>query len=203
MRILAMFLVIVALAGCKATADRPLSEYVKTNKVDLVRFGHEVMYRNGARDPSAEERWRLDAFLRNIQIGSGDIILLDGGSPEQRVALGARLAYRHLSVHQTGVDGAPGRVNVVVERYIVTPPNCPDWSKPMGEDFENTPIAGFGCANTANLGMMVVNPRDLIRGNTPGPADGEAVSAAIKRYRDGEIRELLEDDRTSSFEGND
>jgi pilus biogenesis lipoprotein CpaD len=116
--------------------------------------------------------------------------------------LGARLAYQHLSVHQTGEDGTPIRVSVLVERYVVTPPNCPDWSKPVGQDSENTPLANFGCANTANLGMMVVNPRELIRGSTPGPADGEAVSAAIKRYRQGKTKELLEGDRASGFKGN-
>lgn len=202
MRILTLLFILVAFAGCKATADRPIIEYTKKNKVDLVRFEHQVMYRNGERDPSVSERAKLNAFLRNIRIGSGDFILLDGGSPEQRVALGARLAYQHLSVHQTGEDGTPSRVSVHVERYVVTPPNCPDWSKPVGQDSENTPLANFGCANTANLGMMVVNPRDLIRGSTPGPSDGEAVSAAIKRYRQGETKQLIEDDRASAFEGN-
>ena len=164
-------------------------------------FEHDVVYRNGARDPSGAERHKLDRFLREIQVGSGDTVILDGGLPAQRLALGARLAYRHLSVHQTGEDGSPGRVRVHVERYVVTPPNCPDWSKPMGEDGENTPMPGFGCANTANLGMMVVNPRELLRGSTPGPSDGQAVSAAIRRYRNGKITALPDDDRVSGFAG--
>ncbi len=201
MRILTTLLVLLALAGCKATADRPAIEYTKTNKVDLVRFEHDVMYRNGARDPSTLERAKLNAFLSDIQIGPGDTVLLDGGSPEQRIALGARLAYRHLSVRQTGENGTPGRVSVLVERYIVTPPNCPDWSKPIGQDFGNTPMADFGCANTANRGMMVVNPRDLIRGSTPGPSDGEAVAAGIRRYREGKVTELLNEDRVTGFVG--
>ncbi len=93
--------------------------------------------------------------------------------------------------HETGVIGALDRVRVTVERYIVTPPACPDWSKPVGEDSQNTPPPNFGCANTANLGMMVANPRDLVHGRSPGTSDGAAVSAAIKRYRDGKIRELV------------
>jgi type IV pilus biogenesis protein CpaD/CtpE len=31
---------------------------------------------------------------------------------------------------------------------------------------------------------MVADPRDLIRGRTLGPADGEAASRAVKVYRD-------------------
>lgn len=201
MRILMTLLVIAAVAGCKATADRAPSAYTKENKVDLVRFEHDVMYNNGARDPSAAERAKLDTFLRDIRIGSGDYILLDGGSPDQRIALGARLAYQHLNVQQTHVDGSPGRVTVLVERYVVTPPRCPDWSKPMGEDSENTPMAGFGCANTANLGMMVVNPRELVRGTSPGPSDGEAVSSAIRRYREGKVTKLKDEDNVTGFVG--
>jgi pilus biogenesis lipoprotein CpaD len=201
MRILIALVVLAAIAGCKATADRPPSTFTKKNKVELVMFEHDVVFKNGARDPSQIERMKLDAFLNDIQVGPGDTVVLDGGLSEQRYALGARLAYKHLSVHQTGEDGVPGRVKVHVERYVVTPPNCPDWSKPMGEDSENTPMPGFGCANTANLGMMVVNPRDLLRGSTPGPSDGEAVSAAIRRYRTGKIKELPDDDRVSGFAG--
>lgn len=195
MRFIIVLVTLAAIAGCKATADRPPSEFTKKNKVELVRFEHDVVYRNGARDPSAGEQAKLNAFLRDIQVGSGDLVILDGGLSEQRYALGARLAYKHLNVHQTGEDGAPGRVRIHIERYVVTPPNCPDWSKPMGEDSENTPLSGFGCASTANLGMMVVNPRDLIRGSTPGPSDGEAVSAAIRRYRAGQTTPLKQEDR--------
>jgi len=195
MRILIAFVVLAAIAGCKATADRPPSQFTKKNKVELVMFEHDVAFKNGARDPSKVERMKLDAFLNEIQVGPGDTVILDGGLSDQRYALGARLAYKHLSVTQTGEDGAPGRVRIQVERYVVTPPNCPDWSKPMGEDSENTPMPGIGCANTANLGMMVVNPRDLLRGTAPGPSDGEAVSAAIRRYRTGETTPLVQEDR--------
>ena len=195
MRIILALAVLAAIAGCKATADRPPSQYTKKNKVELVMFDHEVAFRNGARDPSTAEQNKLNEFLRDIQIGPGDTIILDGGLSEQRYALGARLAYQHLTVQQTGEDGPPSAVIVHIERYVVTPPNCPDWSKPMGEDSENTPLAGLGCSDTANLGMMVVNPRDLLRGTAPGPSDGEAVSAAIRRYRAGQTTPLVQADK--------
>ncbi len=201
MRTIALIAILIALAGCNATADRTPAEFVKTNKVEFLRFEHDVVYRNGMPNPSMIEAERLAVFLQEIQVGSSDTILVAGGTPAQRKALRLRFAQRRLVAHETGVNGAPGRVRVAVERYIVTPPRCPDWSKPVGEDARNTPQANFGCANTANLGMMVANPRDLIRGRSPGSADGAAVSAAIKRYRDGEIRPLLDDDRVTAFIG--
>ncbi len=203
MRIIAIIGILIALAGCKATADRTPTEYVKVNKVDFLRFEHDVVYRNGTATPSRLEAERLANFLQEIQVGPSDTILVAGGTPDQRKAIRMQFAYRRLVAHETGVNGAPGRVRVAVERYVVTLPNCPDWSKPVGEDSENTPQANFGCATTANLGMMVANPRDLIRGRSPGSADGAAVTAAIKRYRDGKIRELIDDDRVTAFAGTD
>jgi len=201
MRITAIIGLLLALSGCMATADRTPTEFVKTNKVDFLRFEHDVVYRTGAPDPSKAEAERLSMFLWEIQIGPSDAILVSGGTPEQRLALRMGFAYRQLAAQETGMNGVPGRVRIVVERYIVTPPSCPDWGKPVGDDSRNTPQANFGCANTANLGMMVANPRDLIRGRSPGSADGAAVSRAIKRYRDGEIRELSTDDRVTTFAG--
>lgn len=195
MRILLTLVLAMTIGACSTTADRPKTSYVKKNKVELVMLQHDVAFRNGARNPSKAESRKLDTFLQDIQAGPGDTLILDGGLAEQRIALGARLAYRNLTVRQTGEDGSPGRVTVHVERYVVTPPDCPDWSKPMGNDSENTPQPGFGCANTANLGMMVVNPRDLIHGSTPGPSDGEAVAAAIKRYREGKVTPLKQEDK--------
>lgn len=203
MRIMAILGILIALAGCKATADRTVKEYAKTNKVDFLRFEHDVVYRNGTPKPSKPEAERLMSFLWEIQVGPSDMILVAGGTPEQRKAIRMQLAYRHLVGHETGMNGTPGRVRISVERHVVTPPSCPDWSKPVGEDSENSPQANFGCANTANLGMMVANPRDLVRGRSPGTADGAAVSAAIQRYRDGKIRELIDDDRVTAFAGTD
>lgn len=201
MKTLLILAIAAAVVGCQTTATRPTTEYVKKNKVELVMLQHDVAFRNGARDPSRAEQVKLDTFLRDIQAGPGDTLILDGGLAEQRISLGARLAYRHLTVRQTGQDGAPGQITVHVERYVVTPPNCPDWSKPVGQDSENSPQPGFGCANTANLGMMVVNPRDLLYGADPGTSDGEAVAAAIQRYRAGKVKELLGEDRVSGFTG--
>ena len=66
MRVLALIFVLFAFAGCKATADRTVTEYKKVNKVEFVQFDHDVMYRNGEPRPSVAEEERLDAFLQNI-----------------------------------------------------------------------------------------------------------------------------------------
>lgn len=199
MRFLAPVLVMLSLAACSVQADRPITSYEKVNKVEFVRFEHNVMYHNGDLRPTPAEQERLNAFLRDIQAGNGDTIYVTGGSPKQRRKLGAQLASRRLDVKDGGKNGTPGRIHVSVERYIVTPPTCPDWSKAMGGDSQNTPGVNFGCATTSNLGMMVANPRDLIRGQEPGASDGAAVSGAIQRYRAGKTRELNKENFANTF----
>ena len=45
--------------------------------------------------------------------------------------------------------------------------------------------SNFGCATETNLGLMVVDPGTLVRGQPMGPADGEAQAKSIKDYREG------------------
>jgi pilus biogenesis lipoprotein CpaD len=85
------------------------------------------------------------------------------------------------------------RVEVVLERYIVTPPACPDWSRRSGVDYANQPHTNFGCANETNLGLMIANPRDLVNGRKAGPADGIQQAEGIVRYRQGQLTELQEE----------
>ena len=84
------------------------------------------------------------------------------------------------------------RVEVVLERYLVTLPACPDWSRESGTDFDNLPLSNFGCATQANLGLMVAEPKDLVRGRPLGPADGVQQAEGIVRYRTGKVVELEE-----------
>ena len=91
----------------------------------------------------------------------------------------------------TAPDAVPANsLLVVVERYVVTPPDCPDWTKSPNGDHENAVTSNFGCANVTNLGLMVADPRDLVVGRDLGPADADYTSLAIQRYRAGKTAPL-------------
>jgi len=77
---------------------------------------------------------------------------------------------------------------VVVERYVVTPPDCPNWTKPPYGDHSNTPASNFGCATATNLGLMVADPRDLVIGRSLGPPRGDPALYGYSRYRVGKPR---------------
>jgi pilus assembly protein CpaD len=85
------------------------------------------------------------------------------------------------------------RVELVMERYLVTLPACPDWSRQSGTDFSNQPFSNFGCATQSNLGLMVAEPKDLVSGRTLAPADGVHQAEGIVRYRTGKVVELQEE----------
>jgi pilus assembly protein CpaD len=91
----------------------------------------------------------------------------------------------------TGVD--PNSVLVTIERHVVVLPDCPDWQKPETQNWKNLPMPNFGCANQTNLGLMVADPGDLVRGREMGPADAARTSLGIERYRTGEEEEIVEE----------
>jgi pilus assembly protein CpaD len=91
------------------------------------------------------------------------------------------------------VLGQPGDVAVVAYTLAALPQECPGHTVPTALDSEHRPVPVVGCSNAANLGMMVSNPSDLVRGRTLAPADGEGSVLAIQRYRSGQITPLVKE----------
>ena len=147
------------------------------------------------------ERTRLRRFLVRHDAGYGDQLLigsqgiqLPNADVRQAVRREAAVSseLRTLELPSRRLPDVPtneiwdGSVKIVLGRFIVVPPACPDWSKRADGDAANRVSSNFGCATTMNLGLMVANPGDLVRGRTPGPADGAVSARRYKNYRDGE-----------------
>lgn len=172
------------------------SETVKRNTVELVRLVHDVKLTDDGTVLDASEQKRLYAFFDSIALGYGDELAIDPGdapgADKRWAAVASHLAHSGLEVRESkalyGAPLEPGSARIIVGRYIVTPPNCPDWSKPAAQDFQNRPSSFLGCANVTNLGMMVANPRDLLYGR--GDVSPEVVTAtrAISQYRLGKAK---------------
>jgi pilus assembly protein CpaD len=198
----------------------------KELEVERAEYRHAVYFDTDRAELTGMEQDRLLAFVASVQPGARDTIRLEGHADERatdlyNVDLASRRAMRVQDfLHEQGYSnlsvtaGSYGealpavagsgpeswrenrRVEVVLERYLVTLPPCPDWSRESGTDFANLPHSNFGCATQSNLGLMVAEPRDLVRGRTLGPADGIHQAEGIVRYRTGKVVEL-EDERTS------
>lgn len=186
-----------ALAACASAKEGRVAPE-RAPIVSQARVVHGVTFGAGHGGLSAAEAARLREFAR-ATVREGDEVTLfvePAGSPEMQQA---RVAAVSAALRQDGVAAIAGarriemaiggdNVLVVVNRYVARVPNCPDWSKSPGYDPYNTAGSNFGCATAANLGAMVANPRDLVIGRDPGPADANTGAAAVDRYRRGAIR---------------
>jgi len=172
------------------------AESPKENKVIFLRESHDVRFDPGKDKLSAAELKGLDAFLAREEANPNDDITIavanapdgKGGalSARRQAAVAAYLGGLHLKAIPDGETGAPAdQVTVVIGRYVVTPPQCPDWSKPSDDDPSNTPSSNLGCATETNLGLMVADPRDLVSGKPLAGSDADHNSYAIQRYRQG------------------
>jgi pilus assembly protein CpaD len=176
----------------------------KENKVDWVELNHDVLFEPGSKTMSSAERRRLRDFITRVQFGYGDRLFVSAGEfafadDRRKVVSKALTDMGFRKIEQLKDNGESGSVSVIVGRYVVTAPNCPDWRKPADADRGNTTLSNHGCSTVSNLGAMVAYPRDLLRGRKAGPADGDAAALGIKRYKAGEIIPL--ESETTSDEG--
>lgn len=188
----------VATGACVSGGGWHESNTDKRNEVELVRLTHTVRFEAGDAALSEAQARNLAQFLKESQVGYRDEIWIDAGdgplAAERRRALANRLESFGLTVAdaQLAYGAAPGgnEARLVVGRYMVTPPECPDWRKPADlRDYTNTPSSNLGCATATNLGLMVADPHDLIKGRDYGGPDAEQASQAVRTFREGNVEE--------------
>lgn len=187
-------IMLLALAACAPSAKWSEAQAPKRIIVEPVRLVHDVRF-SGEANLSTVEMAQLDGFIARHDIGYGDhvyVLTENAGSPSPRTTtvLNYMKAHGIDAVGLPSIEAQPGLVRIVVNRHVVVPPNCPDWSKPTTSDYTNTPASNFGCATTANFGAMVADPGELIQGRQPGAADAEVSAGAVRRYRTDKVKPL-------------
>jgi pilus assembly protein CpaD len=163
----------------------------------------------GAAELNPDERAKLAHFLNaGLRTGDERITLsppadLDRALTDRRVEhlrriVAAAAPRRPVSVAPVADSRlTPGSALVVIGRYVVSTPSCPNWRKPSGIDSANQPSSNFGCANETNLGLMVADPADLVVGHELAGAEGEAMMHGVRRYRDNKVPALPKDNATT------
>lgn len=192
-------------AGCKTVEEDWSSVPAeRAPHADLVQQVHAVPFAAGSDHLTPKAIRQLDAFLAGIHATTTDTALVIGG--EGANATGRRVetvsAYlEHLGLHVAKPRGdfgieppAANTVSVVVRRYLVTLPACPDWTGRPGRNWNNTPSSNWGCATATNLGLMVTDPTDLAAPRAPGPMDANFAVLSIQRYREGKTTPLAPED---------
>lgn len=183
----------LALAGCTT----PVSEWSdaessKQIRVDYMRLQHDIAFAPGGADLAEGESGGLAIFLEQAEVEGGDHIFFQPASNDKLAA--ARIGQLTRELMQQGLGAttlppstavAADHMTVVVERYVATPPDCPNWSKSPSGDHSNTLPSNYGCADATNFGLMVADPRDLLVGRSLGPARGDPALSGYARYRNG------------------
>jgi pilus assembly protein CpaD len=168
-----------------------------------VSLTHTVHFAPGAGGLDPQETAALADFLAQSDAAAASSVLVlsasaaSGDGRVQRLADAlARQGFRPQV--KPAMDAPVDAVRLEVERYEASVPNCPNWSKPPGNDFANTLHSDFGCATATNLAAMVADPRDLVVGRTLGPAEGDPAVAALERYRAGKTTQPADQGASAS-----
>jgi pilus assembly protein CpaD len=208
--ILCLALIAGALQACDYPGEWSHAEAPKQLRVDFQRLTHTAGFAPSSTQLGQKEQEGLSAFLQAAQVTTDDPIYLEAvpgdrlGAP--RISTLARdLTRRGYSVATLPAAPDPVPPNtllVVVERYVVTPPDCPNWTKSSSGDHENAQTSNFGCSNVTNLGLMVADPRDLVIARQLGPASAAQAGLAIQRYIAGKTTPLPTNSTSSTFSQN-
>ncbi len=205
------------IAGTPDLARWSPTEATHENRVEFVTLNHAVRFDTNSVKLAPGEAAALQQFLAQIQLSYGDQVTIET-APHYGVVSSDSLASRRadalsIIVHNFNVGVAANRrisekmagrrdeLGIVVGRYVVSTPACPDWRKPEGDDYTNEPSSNYGCAVETNLGLMVANPGDLLHGTTTGTADGEFSARAVEQYRKGMLAKSLSPELSGAVAG--
>jgi pilus assembly protein CpaD len=197
----------LALAACggKPAADIAPPNPVSSLHVDRVRVQYAAAFAPRSAELPPTEAMRIETFLDHAGLRPDDRVYI--ASPNGDSMAAARVGQIKALLARRGVGTvaieppaglAPDHVVVLADRYVVTPPACPDWSDSGATGHTNVPNSNFGCATLNNFVLMVDNPRDLVTGRTLGPADAEPSIEAIERYHTGTVKPFLASGASSS-----
>jgi len=205
--ILCLALIAGALQACDPPGEWTPAEAPRQLRVDFQRLTHTASFGPSATQLADREQESLSAFLQAAQVTTDDPIYLEARAGDRLGATRIAELARDLTRQGYAVSSLPAApdavaantLRVVVERYVVTPPDCPNWTKSPSGDHDNFPTSNFGCSNVTNLGLMVADPRDLVISRHLGPANAAQAGLAIQRYRNGQTAPLPADTASSTY----
>ena len=198
--------VLALMAGCSDN-DPGLIPYAEWRqmeppprlKVQDAPVVHAVNFEPGATQLTDSERGAVAGFLAAEEVDPGERVMLEapsaGASETDRIAL--RMASLRGLLEDQGIavgvapPAAPGalgpdQIRLVAMRATAINPDCPGYNEPVTSyDRFGRPNMAIGCSTEVNLGLMVADPNDLVRGRPLAPADAERSALAVQKYRTG------------------
>lgn len=192
--------------GCMPTPSLVADEKPVQQQVQLVERGEtiDVTTRRGGFDDEALTR------IRELVLRTGDAygvyVNLYPGERMSRADLSpvlATLAAAGVQKHNIRIDdslrGARGILGVRAAVYAAVTPACVPINRTtlLASQDRNAataeappPPIQFGCVSTANFGMMLADPRELVAPRPYGGLDGDAALSATRQYKAGAVPSL-------------
>jgi len=206
----------LGLSGCAISSpahDSPLALPTEQFQTPVVTAEREVALTPWAEGPSARQRdvivqvvadWRDGAagplVLRTPAEGGGAV--LDAADRIEDFMRGLGLDRRDIvrTAYQAGPGPQTIRLGFLAQTVEI--PRCGLVQKSYTDTFENKVSPNFGCAVTANIGVMAAYPRDL-RGPRPeDSADAGRRQQVLERYRAGEVTSSARDEQANGHISN-
>jgi pilus biogenesis lipoprotein CpaD len=188
--------VLLALAACQpGAAEYTAAESPKRLALDNASAQIDLRFAPGSSRLLAGDAARLRAMAASGSLAPSDrVTVATSGGPALAAArfdaiAAELLRYRIVASARQLAKLPPNHAVIASERYLVSLPACPDWSKPSAGagDFTNSPASNHGCATSVNLGLIVASPADLVEGRPVALADGQPAAAAVNRYLNDQV----------------
>lgn len=163
------------------------------SKVATKNFVQVIRFEKNATTPSAGELDKLENELEQVRPkGAEEIIIKVSPADGKRSAraeylkqylnsLGYSLPVRVEKYNKLGAESAA----IIIRHAAVVLPDCPDWKKSPVTTYSNGVAANYGCASAVNLGLMIDDPHDLVRGKDSRKSRVERAGKALSDYNSG------------------
>lgn len=192
-------LAVAFLGGCTSPPGLDVSERAQPTKVDHVSRTLVVAVQEPMRATDTVALQRAVAAFAPAEAVHASVAIPANASPAARSALRRQLVRNGVPPTNIVFSAAAGNDGeVTLHRYVVTPPECRNFSIDLNRSSQENANSRGGCSNERNLTLMVEDPRDLVRGRSIGPADSDHAADGVTRYREDKVKELLKPERLTT-----
>jgi pilus biogenesis lipoprotein CpaD len=195
-------LVLGTLAACSANDDMhgndPRSYYAEhpiQNTIETKNTSFRLAFPTGESRLSPAEIDKLSDNLHRVSILSVEQIEINFANVDKKNDARKKHLERMLRnmgyvkgdyAYGTLPELKSGQVDLKLTYAVVVSPDCPDWRLSPVTTHSNTTQGNFACATEFNLGRMVSDPHDLVRGSDDDiPIDTVTATKAIQDYHEG------------------
>lgn len=186
-----------------ARRDPPVPAEAKANYISLTARTERVAFEPGQAALGGDRLREFRSRMAPSVLGRGHLVLVAPDAPGDALSE-ARADWTMAALQGAGVSvlrsaaplsepagpaaGEPGPngVTVEIQQARVEVPDCEAYPRALSARIDaEASRRPLGCASTANLGLMVAQPVDLVRGRSMGPADSAPGIKGIEKYRTG------------------